>query len=57
MAIPKSRSNRARVVSRSSSVVLIFGVGINLRPRPSRELALGGSVPGVVRSWNVRLDI
>ena len=55
--MPNSRSNRERVVSRSLSVVLSFGVGINLRPSPSRELAIGGSVPGVVRSWNVRLEI
>jgi len=50
----KSCSNRLSVVVCSSGGVLIFGVGMNLRPRPSSVLAIGGRMPPVVRSWNAR---
>ena len=50
-----SRSNRDRVLSMSSWVMVIFGVGIYLSPRPRSEFAEGGSVPCEVRSWNDKL--
>lgn len=52
---PMSRSNRERVLSISSCVMLSRGVGMYFSPSPRRELAVGGSVPFVVRSWNARL--
>ncbi len=52
----KSRSNRLSVVICSSGEVLVYGVGMNLRPRPSSVLAIGGRMLPVVRSWNVRLE-
>ena len=51
----RSRSNRSSVVVCSSGEVLLFGVGMNLRPRPSSVLAIGGRMLPVVRSWNARL--
>ena len=50
----KSRSNRESVLSCSSGDGLTFGVGMNLKPRPSRVFAIGGRMPFVVRSWNAR---
>ena len=52
----KSRSNRSSVVVCSSWEVLIFVVGMNLRPRPSSVLAIGGRMSPVVRSWNARFE-
>jgi len=52
----KSRSNRSSVVACSSGEVLVFGVGMNLRPRPSSVFAIGGRMPPVVRSWNARFE-
>ena len=52
----KSRSKRSSVVACSSGEVLIFGVGMNLRPRPSSVLAIGGRMSPVVRSWNARFE-
>ena len=52
----KSLSNRSSVVVCSSGEVLIFGVGMNLRPRPSSVLAIGGRMSPVVRSWNARFE-
>ena len=46
----RSRSNRSSVVACSSGEVLIFGVGMNFRPRPSSVLAIGGRMPSFVRS-------
>ena len=54
MANPKSLSQRASEMSRSCCVMLCFGVGVNLRPKPRSELAEGGSVPLVVRLWKAR---
>ena len=45
-----SRSNRVVECSRSSGVMLTRGVGMNLRPRPSRCVACGGSLWLMVRS-------
>ena len=52
----KSRSKRLSVVVCSSGEVLIFGVGMNLRPRPSSVLAIGGRMSPVVRLWNARFE-
>ena len=52
----KSRSNRSSVVICSSGEVLVFGFGMNLRPRLSSVLAIGGRMLPVVRSWNARLE-
>ena len=48
---PMSRSMREVEVSMSRIVILRRGVGMNLRPRPSKRCAWSGRQLFVVRSW------
>jgi hypothetical protein len=54
--IKKSRSKQSAVASIILLQVVKFGVGMNLEPKPKRDLAARGAHLVGVKSWEARLE-